>query len=76
MTAAAVIVLRRKRSEIPQPYRVVGYPLVPLPFVLVSVVFLYSTLLASARESGIGLGLIAAGLPFYFHWKRTRMLVQ
>jgi hypothetical protein len=24
---------------------------------------------SSPRESGIGLVLIAAGLPFYFHWK-------
>ena len=71
MTAAAVIVLRRKRPEMPRPYRVWGYPVVPIAFVLVSLVLLYSTLLASPRESGIGLALILMGLPFYFHWKRA-----
>ena len=70
MTAAAVIVLRIKRPEMPRPYRVPGYPLVPIFFVLVAVALLYSTLLNSPRESGIGLVLIIAGLPFYFFWKR------
>jgi basic amino acid/polyamine antiporter, APA family len=70
MTAASVIVLRIKRPDMNRPYRVPGYPLVPIFFVLVAVALLYSTLLNSPRESGIGLVLIIAGLPFYFFWKR------
>lgn len=72
MTAASVIVLRVRRPDLPRPYRVVGYPVVPALFVLVAVALLYSTLLSSPRESGIGLVLIIAGLPFYFYWKRRR----
>jgi APA family basic amino acid/polyamine antiporter len=53
-----------------RPYRVPGYPIVPIFFVFVAAALLYSTLLNSPRESGIGLVLIIAGLPFYFHWKR------
>jgi APA family basic amino acid/polyamine antiporter len=70
MTAAAVIVLRLKRPLEERPYRVPGYPVVPLLFVCVAGVLLYSTLRSSPRESGIGLAVIAAGLPFYFGWKR------
>jgi len=69
MTAASVIVLRRKRPDLPRPYRVIAYPLVPVLFVFVALALLYSTLRSSPRESGIGLALIAAGLPFYFYWK-------
>lgn len=69
MTAASVIVLRWKRPDLPRPYRVIGYPLVPVLFVFVALVLLYSTLRTSPRESGIGLSVIVAGLPFYFHWK-------
>jgi APA family basic amino acid/polyamine antiporter len=72
MTAAAVIVLRRKRPDMPRPYRVAGYPVVPVLFVFVALALLYSTLRSSPRESGIGLGLIVAGLPFYFYWKRQK----
>ena len=70
MTAASVIVLRIKRPEMPRPYRVLGYPVVPAIFVLVAIALLYSTLMSSPRESGIGLVLIIAGLPFYSFWKR------
>jgi APA family basic amino acid/polyamine antiporter len=72
MTAASVIVLRIKRPEMNRPFRVPGYPVVPIFFVLVAAALLYSTLLNSPRESGIGLVLIIAGLPFYFYWKRRR----
>ncbi len=71
MTAASVIVLRRKQPDLERPYKVPGYPFVPLIFVLVAIGLLYSTLLDSPRESGIGFGIIVAGLPFYFHWKRA-----
>jgi basic amino acid/polyamine antiporter, APA family len=70
MTAASAMVLRRTRPAAERPYRVPGYPVVPLLFVLVAGLLLYSTLLSSPRESGIGLTVIVAGLPFYFFWKR------
>jgi APA family basic amino acid/polyamine antiporter len=70
MTAAAVIVLRRKRPDLPRPYRTIGYPLVPVLFILGAFCVVFSTLFQSPRESLMGLALILAGLPFYFHWKR------
>jgi basic amino acid/polyamine antiporter, APA family len=68
MTTAGVLVLRKTRPEMPRPYRVWGYPLVPMVFVVVSVALFYATLRASPRESGLGLGLIILGLPFYYYW--------
>ena len=70
MAAASVFVLRKRQPELPRPYRVWGYPIVPLIFVVVTLMLLYSTLISSPRESGIGLGLIALGWPFYGYWKR------
>jgi APA family basic amino acid/polyamine antiporter len=68
MTTAGVLVLRKTHPEMPRPYRVWGYPLVPIVFVIVSVALFYATLRASPRESGLGLGLIMLGLPFYYYW--------
>ncbi len=70
MTAAAVLVLRRKRPELIRPYRVIGYPWVPVLFVLGAAAVLWFTLRQYPRESLLGLGIILAGLPFYFHWRR------
>jgi len=70
MATASVIVLRRKRPDMARPYRTLGYPVVPVLFVLVAVALLASTLMSSPRESLMGIGIILLGLPFYFHWKR------
>jgi len=70
MAAAAVVVLRRKLPNAPRPYRTLGYPVVPVLFVLVAILLLSVTLVNSPRESGLGLVIIAAGFPFYLHWKR------
>jgi amino acid transporter len=70
MTTAAVLVLRRKRPDLARPYRTLGYPAVPVLFVLVALVLILSTLLDSPRESIMGIGLIVLGLPFYFYWKK------
>jgi len=70
MAAAGVIVLRLRRPELERPYRTPGYPLVPVLFVLATVALLASTLLASPRESLLGLALIVCGLPFYYGWRK------
>ncbi len=69
MATASVFVLRRKQPERPRPYRTIGYPLVPILFVFGAAVLIYFTVKNSPRESIIGLTLVAAGLPFYFHWR-------
>lgn len=72
MAAASVIVLRVKYPGLPRPYRTLGYPLVPVLFVMVAVLLIYFTLLNSPRESAIGLVLIAAGIPFYSYWRKQQ----
>jgi basic amino acid/polyamine antiporter, APA family len=74
MATASVIVLRKKRPDLPRPYKTIGYPLVPVLFVLVACALIFSTLLESPRESILGLAIILAGLPFYFYWKRRSLI--
>ncbi len=70
MTTAAVLVLRKRRPDLPRPYRTLGYPLVPVLFVAVALVLVLSALWDSPRESLMGLVLIVLGLPFYGYWRR------
>jgi amino acid transporter len=70
MTAASVFVLRKKRPDLARPYRVLGYPIVPALFVGVAGLLLISTIQTRPRESLMGLGLMALGIPFYFYWKK------
>ena len=72
LTTAAVVVLRRKRPDLQRPYRTIGYPLVPVLFVLVAFCLVLSTLQDSPRESLVGLVFILVGLPFYYRWKARK----
>jgi APA family basic amino acid/polyamine antiporter len=69
-TGAAVFVLRRTRPDHPRPYRVWGYPVVPVVFILTAMAFVGNTLIERPMESIWGLGLLALGLPAYFCWRR------
>jgi len=71
MTAAAVIILRRRRPDLERPYHTWGYPWVPVVFVCVALALILSTLIDSPRESLMGIALIVLGLPFYFYWKNA-----
>lgn len=69
MGAAAVFVLRR-RTDLPRPYRVWGYPWVPLAFTAFTAALLVNTLVTNPRDSLVGLGLMLLGVPFYLFWRR------
>ncbi len=70
LASAAVFVLRKKRPDLPRPYRVWGYPWIPLAFIGASILLLANTLQSSPVESLAGLAILALGLPAYWHWKR------
>ncbi len=74
LTAGAVFVLRRKMPSTQRPYRAIGYPIVPLIFILVAVWLIANTLQTNPRGSGAGLGLIALGLPLYFYFSHRESL--
>jgi APA family basic amino acid/polyamine antiporter len=66
----AVIVLRRKLPDAPRPFRVPGYPVVPLLFALVMVWIVISALVSATAESVAALVLILIGLPLYPLFRR------
>ena len=72
MTAASVLVLRKKRPELHRPYRTLGYPIVPVLFIAGAAILLLSTLVDRPRESLMGVGIASLGLPFYFYWKSRK----
>jgi APA family basic amino acid/polyamine antiporter len=68
---AAVIVLRRKRADVPRPYRMWGYPVTPLAFLAITIWFLGNMLATRPGPAFAGLGLILTGIPAYFIFRRT-----
>ena len=71
LTTAAVIRLRQREPALPRPYRAWGYPWAPAIFVAVAAVLCVATIIQRPGQSLFGLGLILAGLPFYWFWRRS-----
>ena len=67
---AAVFVLRRKAPEVERPYRVWGYPLVPMLYLLIDVLLVLDLTYLTPATSGVGYLLVLAGVPVYFIWRR------
>lgn len=72
-TALGVFILRKKMPDAPRPYKVWGYPIVPAIVILFSAVLFINTIIARPREAGIGLVLMATGVPMYFWFNRIRI---
>lgn len=72
LAVGAVFVLRRKRPDLERPYRTWGYPVVPLLFLVASVGMVANELLTDTRNTAVTLGIILAGVPVYYVWKRLR----
>jgi APA family basic amino acid/polyamine antiporter len=84
--ASAVIVLRRREPDAPRPFKVPGYPFVPVAFILFGVVYLVLTLCndvtayRAAKALGqpallnsvLGLSLVFLGTPVYLYYQRRK----
>ncbi len=72
MATLAVPVLRRRRPELERPYRVWGYPILPIAFAAASFAIIANSLVRNPRESFIGIGLVLLGIPIYLGWRWLR----
>jgi APA family basic amino acid/polyamine antiporter len=70
LTAAGLLVLRRRDPGRPRPYSMWGYPVTLLLFLAVAVGFIVNTLIATPGPSLMATLIMAAGIPVYFAWKR------
>jgi basic amino acid/polyamine antiporter, APA family len=72
LSTASLFIFRRTMPDAPRPYRALGYPVVPIIFVLVTVALLANTFIAAPHEALRGVAVMIAGLPLYWYWSRRR----
>ncbi len=73
IAGSTVFVFRRRNPQALRPYRVWGYPVVPLLFVASSSVLLWFTFTDNLPNSAVGLLVILAGIPVFYGFSRPRM---
>jgi len=72
LAVAGVIVLRQRQPGRERPYRVLGYPFVPLYYLLATAYILGAALVARPLPSLLAILTVAAGLPIYWFIERRR----
>ncbi len=70
LAGISIFIFRQRRPEAERPIRAWGYPFIPAIFVLISTLFVGSTLLEAPQQTLSGLAVLASGLPFYWLFKR------
>ncbi len=66
LTAAAVMMLRLRDPERERPFRVWGYPVIPILFVAASLGMSVSVVFSSTRNALMTVGIMAVGAVAYF----------
>lgn len=68
--AASIFVFRRTLPDAPRPFRVPGYPWTPFLFILSAAAIVLNTIVSQPlRQTVMGLGVVALGLPAYWFWR-------
>jgi APA family basic amino acid/polyamine antiporter len=70
LTIAGIIVLRQKRPNADRPYKALGYPLLPLLYILLASGIMGVLLLYQTQTAGWGMVIVLLGVPVYWLWHR------
>jgi len=70
LAVAAVFTLRRKYPDLPRPYRVWGYPVLPALFVIAAFAFVFVNFFANQPQTSYGLILVLSGIPAFYLFRK------
>jgi APA family basic amino acid/polyamine antiporter len=70
LAVAAVFVLRAREPHAPRPFKALGYPVTPAIFTIAAFAIVVNAFLTDFRRTIIGAGIILAGIPFYYFFRR------
>ncbi len=71
LTVAGVIRLRKVRPDIPRPYRTLGYPFVPVSYIIVASAIVAVLFAYRPATTWPGLLIVLLGVPIYFGLRRA-----
>jgi APA family basic amino acid/polyamine antiporter len=69
LAAASIFSYRKQFHESTRSYSVPGYPVTPILFILAAAVLVINTVTTQPKESAIGIGIVALGIPAYLIWR-------
>ena len=66
MTIIGIFILRRKRPDVPRPYKAFGYPFLPAIYILMGISFCILLIIYKPQFTWPGLIITLTGIPLYY----------
>jgi APA family basic amino acid/polyamine antiporter len=66
LTIAGIFILRRKRPELPRPYKAFGYPFLPALYILMGAAFCVLLIIYKPEFTWPGFIIVLLGIPLYY----------
>jgi len=66
LTIIGIFILRKKRPDAVRPYKAFGYPVLPVIYIILALIFCVFLILMKPLYAGIGLGIVLVGIPIYY----------
>jgi APA family basic amino acid/polyamine antiporter len=66
MTILGIFILRRRRPDLPRPYKAFGYPFLPALYIVMGITFCALLIIYKPQFTWPGLIIALAGIPVYF----------
>jgi APA family basic amino acid/polyamine antiporter len=70
LTILGIFILRKKRPDIPRPYKAFGYPVIPAIYIATTVIIMIILLIYKPDYTFPGLGIVLIGIPVFYFWRR------
>lgn len=70
LAAGSIFIFRKKLKEQSRPYKTWGYPVVPIIYIIFTLIFLVNTVIEEPKQALTGLGITLLGILFYSYFKR------
>jgi len=70
LTIAGIFILRRTKPDAERPYKAIGYPVLPVLYIVLAAAICIDLLIFKPNYTYPGLIIVLLGVPVYFLWKR------
>jgi basic amino acid/polyamine antiporter, APA family len=72
LTIGGIFILRKKRPDADRPYKAFGYPVLPIIYIILAILFCSSLLIYKPKFTWPGLIIVLVGIPLYYIAVSTR----
>lgn len=72
LTIYGIFILRKKEPNAERPYKAFGYPFIPALYILVTLAICVALLVYETTSTGLGLGIVALGIPVYYLFMKVK----